>query len=134
MIKQVYSEEALSCSAVFKWHKRFAQGRDSLEDEERTSRPGAVGTELKIQEVATLVRANHFQMVDEFAAAAGISHGIFHKILSDDPNMSRVTQHGVPPILMQDQHDDRLSICSDLYDSADKDVTFLNHIITGDET
>jgi hypothetical protein len=30
MIKQAYSEEALGCSAVFKWHKRFAQGRDSF--------------------------------------------------------------------------------------------------------
>jgi hypothetical protein len=30
MIKQVYSEEALGCSAVFKWHKRFAQLRDKM--------------------------------------------------------------------------------------------------------
>jgi hypothetical protein len=29
MIKQAYTEEALGCSAVFKWHKCFAQGRDS---------------------------------------------------------------------------------------------------------
>jgi hypothetical protein len=35
MIKQVYSE-ALGRSAVFKWHKRFAQGRNSLEDDEHT--------------------------------------------------------------------------------------------------
>jgi hypothetical protein len=29
MIKQAYGEEALGCSAVFKWHKRFAQWRDA---------------------------------------------------------------------------------------------------------
>jgi hypothetical protein len=29
MIKQAYGKEALGRSAVFKWHKRFAQGRDS---------------------------------------------------------------------------------------------------------
>lgn len=39
MIKQAYSKEALGHSAVFKWHKRFAQGRDSLEDDEHTGRP-----------------------------------------------------------------------------------------------
>jgi hypothetical protein len=33
MIKQVYSKEALGRSAVFKGHKRFAQGRDSMEDD-----------------------------------------------------------------------------------------------------
>jgi hypothetical protein len=106
MIKQAYGEEALGCSAMFKWHKCFAQGRDSLEDisipvgqeqselnshgrdsledDDHTGQPRTVRTELKSQEVATLVCANHSQMVDEIAAAAGTSHGTCHKILSDD--------------------------------------------------
>jgi hypothetical protein len=54
---------------VFKWHKHFAQGRESLEDDEHTSRPRTVRTKLKVQEVETLVRANHPQTVDEMAAA-----------------------------------------------------------------
>jgi hypothetical protein len=70
--------------------------------------------------------------VDEIAA--GISHGTCHRILSDDLNMSRVTQSSVPRVLTQDQCDDRMSICGDLINSADKDGTFLNRIITGDET
>jgi hypothetical protein len=55
-----------------------------------------VRTELKIQEVSTLLHANYSQMIDEVVAAtaaAGISHGTCHKVLSDDLNMSRVTQH-----------------------------------------
>jgi hypothetical protein len=44
MMKQVYGEEALGCSAVFKWHQCFAQGRDSLEDDERS---GQKRSELK---------------------------------------------------------------------------------------
>jgi hypothetical protein len=70
-----------------------------LEDDEHTGWPRMVRTELKIQEVAMLVRANHSQTVDEIAAA-GISQGTCHKILSDDLNMSRITQHSVPHILM----------------------------------
>jgi hypothetical protein len=64
MMKQAYSEEALSCSAVFKWHKCVAQGRDSSEDDEHTGQPRTVRTELKIQEVAMLVCANRFQTVN----------------------------------------------------------------------
>jgi hypothetical protein len=95
-----------------------------------------VRTELKIQEVATLVHANCSQMVDEIAAAAaGTSHGTCQKILSDNLNMSRVTKYSVVPrVLIQDQRNDRMSICGDLIDGADKDGTFLNRIITGDET
>jgi cytochrome c5 len=82
--------------AVFKWHKRSVQGRDTLEDDEHTGRPRTIRTELKSQEVAMLVHANCYQTVDKIAAAAGISNGICHKILSDDLNMCHVTQHSVP--------------------------------------
>jgi hypothetical protein len=73
-------------------------------------------------------------MVEEVlaaVAAAGISHGSCHKILSDDLNMSPVTQHNVPCVLMQDQQDNRMSTFIVLMDSADNDGTFLNRIITG---
>jgi hypothetical protein len=60
MIKQAYNEEALGRSAVFKWHERFAQGRESLEDDEHTGWPRTVRTELKVQEVAMLVLATKF--------------------------------------------------------------------------
>jgi hypothetical protein len=129
MIKQTYSEEA--SGAVSKWHKHFAQGRDSLEDDEHTDRPKTVRTALKIHEIATSVHANSSQTIDEIAATAGISHGTCHKILSDDLNMSHVTQHTVPRILTQDHS---MSTCGDLINSGDKDGTFLNRIITGDET
>jgi hypothetical protein len=80
MNMRAFSEDAFRCSAVFKWHKRFAQGRGSLEDDEHTGRPRAVRTELKIKEFAMLVCANLSQMADEIAAApAGISHGICHR-------------------------------------------------------
>jgi hypothetical protein len=61
-----------------------------------------VRTELEIQEVATSVPANCSLTADEIAAAAaaGISHGTFHKILSDALNMSRVTQHSVSRVMI----------------------------------
>jgi hypothetical protein len=75
-----------------------------------------VRTELKIKEVAALVHANCFQTVDEIAAA-GISHGTCHKILSDDLNMSRVTQQcSTRPDAKPTN--DRMSICGDLMDGA----------------
>jgi hypothetical protein len=109
---------------VFEWHKRFVQGRDSLEDGEHTSWPRKVRTELEIQDVAMLVHVNHSKMGDKIAA--GISHGTCHNILSDDLNVSRVTQHSVAHVLMQHRCDDRMSTCGDLINSADKDGTFHN--------
>jgi hypothetical protein len=126
----MFQKEALGNNAVFRCHKRFAQGRDSLEDDKHTVRI-MVRTELKIQDDSMLVCANCSQMVHEDAAvvAAGTSHHTCHKILSNGLNMSRVTQHSVPRVLTQYPHDDRMSTCGDLIDSADKDGTFLNWII-----
>jgi hypothetical protein len=81
MMKRAQGEEALCRRAVYSRHKYLQEGRDSLEDDERTGRPRTVRTELKIQKVATAVRANHSQTVDELVAAAGISHGTCNKIL-----------------------------------------------------
>jgi hypothetical protein len=35
MLKSAYGEECLSRTNVFEWHKRFKEGRESLEDDER---------------------------------------------------------------------------------------------------
>jgi hypothetical protein len=51
MIKKAYGEETLSLNAVFKWHKRFAQGRDILQDDEHTGRPRTFRSELKNQKL-----------------------------------------------------------------------------------
>jgi hypothetical protein len=55
MMKQAYREEDSHCNAVFKWHKRFARGRDSPEDDTHTNQPRTVRTELKIQAIAMCV-------------------------------------------------------------------------------
>jgi hypothetical protein len=81
-----------------------------------------------------LVHANHSQMVDE-VAAAGISRGTCHRILSDALNKSYVTQNSVQCILTQAQYHNRMSTCSRWPDwSADKNGMVLNQITTGDET
>jgi transposase len=129
MMKQVYGEEALGRSTVFKWHQRFAQGKDNLEDDKRSGGPKAVTTESKIEEVATLVRSKHSQSVYDIAAAVRISHGTRHKILTDNMNMSRVSEHCDPRVLTQDQRDDRMFISGDLIRNAHKDETFITRII-----
>ena len=49
MIQQVYGD-ALSRSVVFRWHRRFSQGRNTLEEDVRTGRPQTVRIERKISQ------------------------------------------------------------------------------------
>ena len=81
-----------------------------------------------------LVRTKTSQSVDDLTGVVGFSHGTSYRILTDDLNMSSFTQYSVPCILTQDQPDYRMSISDDLINSADHKPTYLNRIITGDET
>ena len=95
-------------------------------------------TERKIEEVPMLLHVNRSQSEDDRAEAIVVGISLSRprccKILTDDLNMSRVTKHSLPRILTQNQRDYRMTIYGNLVNSADEDPTFLNWIITGDES
>jgi hypothetical protein len=41
-LKQSEKHSKVSCSLIFKWHKRFVDGRDSLADDEREGRQASL--------------------------------------------------------------------------------------------
>ena len=48
MLVQVYGDNAMKKTAVYKWVKRFAEGRKSVTDEERSGWPARSRTEENI--------------------------------------------------------------------------------------
>ena len=44
-LKRAYGEHAVSRAKVFRWHKAFLDGRESVEDEPRSRRPCMSKTE-----------------------------------------------------------------------------------------
>jgi len=58
MLVQVYEENAMKKTAVYKWVKRFSEGRESVRDEERSGWPATSRTEENIAEVRQIVREN----------------------------------------------------------------------------
>jgi len=55
LVQKVYGNEALSRSNVFRWHSRFRDGRELVEDEGRGGRPKSTRTEVSIAAVVDLV-------------------------------------------------------------------------------
>jgi hypothetical protein len=54
MLKSAHGEECLSRTSVSEWHKRFKEGRESLQDDERTGRPSTSRTQEFVQEKQTV--------------------------------------------------------------------------------
>ena len=58
MLVQVYGDNAMKKTAVYKWMKRFSEGRENVTDEERSGRPATSKTEENIAKVHKIVREN----------------------------------------------------------------------------
>ena len=54
MLVQVYEDNAMKKTAVYKWVKGFSEGRECVTDEERSGRPATSRTEENIAKVRKL--------------------------------------------------------------------------------
>jgi len=55
---QVFGDSAMKKTAVYKWVKRFSEGRESVTDEERSGRPATSRTEENIAKVRQILHEN----------------------------------------------------------------------------
>ncbi|KAG5331644.1 MOS1T transposase, partial [Acromyrmex charruanus] len=51
LLKEAYGENSLSRARVFEWYKRFSEGRESTEDDQRPGRPVSVSTPQTVTKI-----------------------------------------------------------------------------------
>ena len=67
MLVQVYRDNAMKKTAVYKWVKRFSEGRESVTDEERSGWPATSRAEENIAKIRQIVRKNCWLTVRSIA-------------------------------------------------------------------
>jgi len=55
MLKLVYGDAAVTMKTVYKWFKRFHNGCESVEDEERSGCPSTSKTEENVDRVSKMI-------------------------------------------------------------------------------
>jgi len=128
---QVYGNNAIKKTAVYKWVKRFSGVRESVTDEERSGWPATSRTEETIPEVRQIVHENRRLTVRSIAEQVNIDRETVRKILTEDLDMRKVCAKMVPKELTKEQKQRRVTIYQDLLERQDD---ILGHVITGDET
>jgi len=58
LLQQAYGEDAMDCTQVFDWFRRFKEGRTSVESNPCSGRPSTLRNEETIAEVRTIVHNN----------------------------------------------------------------------------
>jgi len=131
ILVQVYGDNAMKKTAVYRWVKRFYKGRGSVTDEERSGRPATSRTEENIANIRQIVRDNHWLTVRSIAEQVNIDRETVRKILTEDLDIRKVCAKMVPKELSKEQKQRRVTIFQDLLERQDH---ILGHVITGDET
>jgi len=92
MLVQVYGDSAMNKIAVYKWVKRFSEGRESVTDEKRSGRPATSRTEENITKVRQIVRENRRLTVRSIEEQVNIDRETVRKILTEDLDMRKCVQ------------------------------------------
>jgi len=131
MLQQVYGDNAMKKTAVYKWVKSFSEGRESVTDEERSGQPATSRTVENIAKICQIVRENRWLTIRNIAEQVNIDRETIRKILTEDLDIRKVCAKMIPKELTEEQKQRRVTICQDLMESQDD---ILGRAITGDET
>jgi len=103
MLVQVYGDNAMKKTAVYKWVKRLSEGRESVTDEERSGRPATSRTEENIANIHQIMCENRRLTVRSTAEHVNINRETVRKILTEDRDMRKVCAKMVPKELTEEQ-------------------------------
>jgi len=131
MLVQVYGDNVMKKTAVYKWVARFSEGRKSVTDEERSERPATNRTEENIVKIRQILRENRRLNVRNIAEQVNIDRETVRKILTENLDMREVCAKMVAKELAEEQKQRRVTICQDL---MERQNDILGRVVTGDET
>ncbi|XP_076320188.1 protein GVQW3-like [Tachypleus tridentatus] len=103
MLNMAYGDVAMKRTACFKWHERFKDGRQSIEDDECHGRPSTSTDDPHVDKINTLVRANRRLTVRELAEECGILVGSCYELLTEKLKMHRIAANFVPRLMTDKQ-------------------------------
>jgi hypothetical protein len=96
MLVQVYGDNAMKKTAVYKWMTRFSEGRASVTDEESSGQPAMSRPEENIAKFHQILRENHRLTVKSISEQVNIDRERVEKILTEDLDTIKVCAKMVP--------------------------------------
>ena len=72
MLTKAYGDSSMSKTRVYEWYKRFQDGREDVEDDERPGRPSTSITDENVEKVKEMVTSDRRIIIREVADDVGI--------------------------------------------------------------
>jgi transposase len=134
MLNTSYADRALPRSNVFRWCRRFRDGREDGEDCPRNGRPTECRNDNNVEKISLLLLQNRHISLSTLADEVNIGKDIVRTIVVEDLRKRKICSRFFPQSLTPDQKDRRIAACRDLIATVNSDPDFFKKIVTGDET
>lgn len=135
MMNMASKKPAACRSLIYKWHKRFSEGRESVRDDDRSGRPITHMTSSDINAVKLALDVDRRRTLAELCELLDMSYGTIRRIITDELKMSRVCARWVPRLLKKDEMERRVKDSIKFLERYDNEGDhFLERIVTTDET
>ena len=131
-MQQANNKNKISRSLVFKWHKRFSDGRKNVKDDQKCGRNTIINAHM-IDDVKTCLNTDPRQTKEEIMEAIDCSYGTLWRIFHDHLRMSRVSVRWVPRILIDEERTPRVIDSITFLRRHRREPDILGRIITCDE-
>jgi hypothetical protein len=89
-----YGEHAMKKSSVFKWHRRFKEGREGVQDDPRSGQPQTQRTDENVDRVRTLVRSDRRLGVRVIAEELNMNRETVRQIVKEDFGKKNFRKNG----------------------------------------
>jgi transposase len=90
MLQTVCGNEALSCSNVFEWFKRFKDGREDLQDDPKSGRPSASRNVEAVANEREVVTREHRWAVRMMTVELNSNKETIRQIIHEERNPRKV--------------------------------------------
>ena len=135
LLQQAYGDSALSRARVYEWHRRFSDGGESIEDDERCGRLTTATDPKTTTSLANAAKANPHLSVGKLASEVDISKGKVLAILHEKLGMRNLLAKWVSHFLNLLQCEEWTVKSEVLLERKwVEGQYFLSSIVTGDET
>ena len=95
MLNRSTKKPSVARSLVYKWHKRYSVGRETIMDDDRCGHPVSKSKTSDINLVKDLLDVNLRLTMHELCSELDMGYGTVQRILKDELNMSRVSARWV---------------------------------------
>jgi len=92
LLTEAYGEDCMSRARVFKWHKRFSEGRESVKDDDRPGCPRTAATDDSIEKVRDVIRKDRRLGVRAVTEEVNMDRESVRRILSEELYMRKFLQ------------------------------------------